>query len=51
MLDSSSSVRDAAIELVGKYVLAHRELAIEYLPQLAARVNVRGFHRLLYTGN
>lgn len=40
MLDSSSSVRDAAIELVGKYILTRRDLALEYLPKIAERVNV-----------
>lgn len=40
MLDSSPSVRDAAIELVGKYVATRRDFAVEYLPKIAERVNV-----------
>lgn len=43
MLDSSPAVRDAAIELVGKYIVGRRDLAIEYLPKIAERVNVRSF--------
>jgi hypothetical protein len=40
MLDSSPSVRDAAIELVGKYVVTRRDFALEYLPKIAERINV-----------
>lgn len=40
MLDSSPAVRDAALELVGKYVVARPDLAAEYLPKICARTNV-----------
>ena len=38
--DSSPSVRDAAVELVGKYVVQKPKLAAEYYPHLALRVAV-----------
>lgn len=40
MLDSSPAVRDAALELVGKYVVSRPDLAAEYLPKICARTNV-----------
>lgn len=38
--DSSPAVRDAAVELVGKYVGQEPSLAADYYPQIALRVNV-----------
>lgn len=42
MLDSSPAVRDATVELVGKYVASRPDLAVAYLPQLSARVADKG---------
>lgn len=41
ILDQASSVRDAAIELVGKYVVARPDVAVKYLPVIAERISVR----------
>lgn len=41
MHDSSPAVRDAAIELVGKYVVGRPDLAVQYLPQISERITVR----------
>ena len=38
--DSSAAVRDAAVELIGKYVVQKSSLAAEYYPDLALRVSV-----------
>lgn len=38
MHDSSPAVRDAAIELVGKYVVSRPDLASKYLPQICERI-------------
>lgn len=38
--DPSASVRDAAVELIGKYVVQKPALASEYYPHLAQRVTV-----------
>lgn len=38
--DPSPAVRDAAIELVGKFVVKKPKLAEDYYPQIAARVTV-----------
>ncbi len=40
MSDSSPAVRDAAVELVGKYVVKKPSLAAEYYPHIALRVTV-----------
>ncbi|KAK1920549.1 sister chromatid cohesion C-terminus-domain-containing protein, partial [Papiliotrema laurentii] len=40
--DSSAAVRDAAVELVGKYVVQKPSLAVEYYPHLALRVSDSG---------
>jgi cohesin loading factor subunit SCC2 len=40
MSDPSPAVRDAAVDLVGKYVVERPELAVEYYPQIALRVSV-----------
>ncbi|ORY37374.1 sister chromatid cohesion C-terminus-domain-containing protein, partial [Leucosporidium creatinivorum] len=42
MHDSSPAVRDAAIELVGKYVVSRPDLASEYLPQICERITDTG---------
>ncbi|MBW0481416.1 hypothetical protein O181_021131 [Austropuccinia psidii MF-1] len=42
MLDSSPAVRDATIELVGKYVVNRPDLAVAFLPQISARVADKG---------
>lgn len=39
MLDSSPAVRDASIELVGKYVVGRPDLAVQYLPKLGERIS------------
>lgn len=38
MLDASPAVRDASVELVGKYVVSNPALAIQYLPKICDRV-------------
>lgn len=40
LLDSSPAVRDAAIELLGKYVTQHPTLVDDYYPQIGARIAV-----------
>ena len=40
MNDPSPAVRDAAVDLVGKYVVERPGLAVEYYPQIALRVSV-----------
>ncbi|EIW73035.1 hypothetical protein TREMEDRAFT_59198 [Tremella mesenterica DSM 1558] len=40
--DGSPAVRDAAVELVGKYIVQQPQLAVEYYPQIALRVNDSG---------
>lgn len=40
--DSSPSVRDVAVDLIGKYVVQRSELAVQYFPLLAARVTDTG---------
>lgn len=40
--DSSPSVRDAAVDLIGKYVVQRSELAVQYFPYLSARVTDTG---------
>jgi cohesin loading factor subunit SCC2 len=42
MLDSSPAVRDATIELVGKYVVSRPDLAKHYLPKLGERISDTG---------
>ncbi|CDR46094.1 RHTO0S12e00276g1_1 [Rhodotorula toruloides] len=42
MLDSSPAVRDATIELVGKYVVSRPDLARHYLPKLGERISDTG---------
>lgn len=43
MHDSSPAVRDAAIELVGKYAVSRPDLASEYLPQICERITAGRF--------
>ena len=38
--DSSPAVRDASVELVGKYVVRSPALATDYYPHIALRVSV-----------
>lgn len=42
LADSSPSVRDAAVDLIGKYVVQRSELAVQYFPHLSARVTDTG---------
>ncbi|GAA5984976.1 hypothetical protein JCM11641_005602 [Rhodosporidiobolus odoratus] len=42
MLDASPAVRDASIELVGKYVVSRPALARQYLPKLLDRLSDTG---------
>lgn len=44
LLDSSPAVRDAAIELVGKYVGSRPELAVTYYPHISARITDKGLN-------
>ena len=39
-LDQSTSVREAAIELVGKFILVRPELTSQYYPMLSERILV-----------
>lgn len=38
LLDASSAVRDASVELIGKYVVNSQELARQYMPVICARI-------------
>jgi hypothetical protein len=40
LLDSSSAVRDAAVELIGKYIVESPQLADKYYKQVADRIQV-----------
>ena len=40
LMDSSPAVRDAALEMLGRYVVYNPELAAQYLPRIAERVTV-----------
>jgi cohesin loading factor subunit SCC2 len=42
LLDSSPAVRDAAVELLGKYLTQHPELIDDYYTQIGARIGVSG---------
>ncbi|POW11268.1 hypothetical protein PSTT_05463 [Puccinia striiformis] len=42
MHDSSPAVRDATVELVGKYVVDRPDLAVAFLPQISARIADKG---------
>lgn len=41
LLDSSPAVRDAAVELIGKYIIESPQLADNYYKQVADRIQVR----------
>lgn len=41
LMDSSAAVRDAALEMLGRYVVYRPELAQEYLGKIEERINVR----------
>ena len=54
LLDSSPAVRDAAVELIGKYIVESPQLADKYYKQVADRIQVStdiSFHLLLLTRN
>lgn len=40
LADSSPAVRDAAVELVGKYIVQKPSLAVEYYPLISTRATV-----------
>lgn len=40
LLDSSPAVRDASVELLGKYVVHKPALALKYLPRISERIAV-----------
>jgi len=40
LMDSSPAVRDAALEMLGRYVVYRPELAKEYLSKIEERINV-----------
>ena len=40
-LDQSTSVREAAIELIGKFILVRPELTAQYYSMLSERILVR----------
>jgi cohesin loading factor subunit SCC2 len=42
MHDSSPAVRDATVELIGKYVVDRPDLAVAFLPQISARIADKG---------
>lgn len=42
LADSSPAVRDAAVDLIGKYVVQKAELALQYYPHIALRVTDSG---------
>lgn len=45
LLDHSTAVRDAAVDLIGKYMIDSPVVAREYYPRVAERVAVRdSFH-------
>lgn len=43
LMDSSAAVRDAALEMLGRYVVYRPELAQEYLSKIEERINVRDY--------
>lgn len=43
LMDSSPAVRDAALEMLGRYVVYRPELAQEYLVKIGDRINVSQF--------
>jgi cohesin loading factor subunit SCC2 len=46
LLDSSPAVRDAAVELIGKYMIESPEVVGDYYTKIADRIAVGVFHRL-----
>ena len=46
LLDHSTAVRDAAVDLIGKYMLDSPVVAREYYPRVAERVAVRNLFRI-----
>jgi len=45
LLDHSTAVRDAAVDLIGKYMIDSPVVAREYYPRVAERVAVRNLFR------
>lgn len=43
LLDSSAAVRDAAVELIGKYIIDSPKVAIDYYQKIADRIAVCRF--------
>ncbi|KAG5351628.1 hypothetical protein C0989_005551 [Termitomyces sp. Mn162] len=50
LLDSSSAVRDAAVELIGKYMIDSLEVAGDYYQKIADRIAVRGISHIAANG-
>lgn len=44
--DSSPAVRDAAVELIGKYIISMPKVAKDYYSQIADRIAVSVFNRI-----
>ena len=42
LMDSSPAVRDAALDMLGRYVVYNPELAVQYLPKIAERITDSG---------
>lgn len=42
LMDSSPAVRDAALDMLGRYVVYNPELAVQYLPNIAERITDSG---------
>lgn len=47
-LDTAISVREAAVDLVGKFVLSNEELIDQYYEMLSTRILVRCIHTFLH---
>ena len=44
LMDSSPAVRDAAVELIGKYMVDSPHIAGDYYQKIAERIAVRAMH-------
>ena len=42
LMDSSPAVRDAALDMLGRYVVYNPELALQYLPKIGERITDSG---------
>lgn len=47
-MDNSPAVRDAAVELIGKYMIDSPEVAGDYYPRIADRIAVRSYWHFWY---